>query len=96
MGLRVSMLSGVSVLGVVTEWSKICGEGTADVWLVAIAISGAQYSGDELMKFRGDDVKVEVVEGWDATGRVEGLNTGPIPFEEGEESVTGFRGKLVS
>lgn len=70
-----------------------------DVWLAAT--SGAQYSGDELMKFRGDDVRtpgvwLEVVE---ATGgvRVDGARTGFAPLViTVEASGTCFRGKLVS
>lgn len=54
------------------------------------------------MKFKGDDVRPvgvghEVVEGWEATGGVEGLRTGLIPLAGmGEASGTGFRGRLVS
>lgn len=74
----------------------------AGAWLPGIAVSGAQYGGDELMKFSGDDVRplgVEpgVLEGCEATGGVEGLRTGITPFAEMlEGSGTGFRGKLVS
>lgn len=70
--------------------------------MAGVPISGAQYSGDELMKFRGDDVRPmgvgpEVVEGWDATGGVEGARTGLNPLAEmGDASGTGFMGRLVS
>lgn len=54
------------------------------------------------MKFKGDvvrpmGVRVEVVEGWEATGEVEVVRMGLTPLAEmGEDSGTGFRGKLVS
>lgn len=74
----------------------------AGVWLAAAPVSAAQYGGDELMKFRGDDVRLpgvgpEMVEGWEATGGVEGVRTGLSPLAGmAEASGTGFRGKLVS
>lgn len=54
MGLRVSMLSGVRVFGIVglTEWSSVWGEGAA-----VVPASGAQYGGDELIKFSGGCVR---------------------------------------
>lgn len=72
------------------------------VWLVAVAVSGAQYGGVELMKFRGDDVSTlgvwpEVIEGWEVIGGVEWARTGFVPLADtAEASGTGFRGKLVS
>lgn len=40
--------------------------------MAGVPVSGAQYGGDELMKFRGGDVRPmgvrpEAVEGWEAT-----------------------------
>lgn len=70
--------------------------------MAGVPVSGAQYGGDELMKFRGGDVRPmgvrpEAVEGWEATGGVEWVRMGLTPLAEmGEASGTGFRGKLVS
>ncbi len=67
-----------------------------------VPVSGGQYGGDELMKFRGDDVRPtgvgpDVVEGWDATVGVEAVKTGLTPLAGmGGASGTGFSGKLVS
>lgn len=69
---------------------------------MAIAVSGAQYVGDELMKFKGDVVSPledehEVTEGCVASVMAEGLRAGLTPFAEmGVASDTGFRGTLVS
>lgn len=97
MGPRASRLSGVSELCVVmvTGWS-------ASAWLVATAESGAQYRGDELMKFKGEAAGPAEVEpgadgGWWATGGVEGPRSPATPLAEMVgASGTGFRGKLVS
>lgn len=99
MGLRVSILSGVRAFGVegLTEWSSVWGEG-----MVVVPVSGAQYSGEELMKFSGDDVRPvgvgqEVVEGWEGTPGEVAVRTGFTPLAEmGWASGAGFRGKLVS
>lgn len=102
MGLSVSMLSGVRAFCVVgvAVGSSGWGEGIACTWLVWMGVSWAQYGGDELMKFRGDDVARLLgvgVEGCETTGKVEGLRMGITPFVEMvEASGTGFRGKLVS
>lgn len=70
--------------------------------MVDVPVSGAQYGGDELMKFRGGDVRPmgfgpDVVEGWETMGGAEGVRTGLNPFAEmGGASGTGFRGMLVS
>lgn len=74
----------------------------AATWLDAMPVSGAQYGGDELMKLRGEVARTpeagpEVVEGWETTGRADGVRTVPTPLAgTGEASGTGFRGKLVS
>lgn len=70
--------------------------------MAGVPVSGAQYGGDEFMKFRGGDVRLvglgpEVVTGWGATAEVEGVRMGFTPLVEmGRASEAGFRGKLAS
>lgn len=72
--------------------------------MVGVTVSGAQYGGDELMKFKGGDVRTlgvgaEMVKDWDVTGGAAGtegvrIELSPFAGIDGA-SGTGFN-KLVS
>lgn len=70
--------------------------------MTGVPVSGAQYGGDALMKFRGGDARPmgagpEAFEEWETTEGVEVVRMGHPPLAEMvEASGTGFRGKLVS
>lgn len=69
--------------------------------MAGVPVSGAQYGGEELTKFKGEEVRTlgvgaEMVRDWEVTGGAEGVRMGlsPLAGIDGA-SGTGFS-KLVS